>query len=95
MSLAIDIYLNQLAQSAKPLAEGQRWFAQLSEEAEVDVLQRLMSYALQARAVGSDVDAAVAKSGIKPGDTACVILAAYARADQKSSSGMRVALSRP
>ena len=94
MSLAIDIFLNQLAQGAKPLAEGQRWFAQLSDEARVDVLQRLMSYALQARAVGSDADAAVAKSGLNPGYTASAVLAAHARVDQQSSSGMRVALSK-
>lgn len=94
MSLELDIYLNQLAQGAKPLAAGAQWFAQLSDEGQIDALQRLTSFALQAQAVGSDVDGAIAKSGLKAGYTPCRVLAAHTEDDQRGSSALRVALSK-
>lgn len=93
MSLELDIYLNQLAQGVKPLPAAEQWFLQLPEQAQVDALRRLASHAMQAGAVGGNVDAAVSASGLKSSYTPCSMLAAHTK-DQKASSALRVAVSR-
>src|SRR5688500_590725 len=94
MSLPLEIYLNQLVQGAQPLAAGEQWFAQLADGAQVEALERLAHFALQAGAVGADVDAAVARSDLKTGYTPCRVLAAHTKVNQSASSALRIALSK-
>lgn len=94
MSLQLDIYLNQLVQGAKPLAAGEQWFSELSDKAQVEILEKLAHFALQAGAGGADVDAAIARSGLRAGYTPCRVLVAHTKDNQKASSALRVALSK-
>lgn len=94
MSLQLDIYLNQVVQGVISLAAGEQWFSQLPDGAQVEALERLAYFALQAGAVGADVDSAVVRSGLKTGYTPCRVLAAQTKNNPKASSALRVALSK-
>lgn len=92
MTLHTDIYLNQLAQGLKPWDTAQQWFAGLSGEAQLNVLDRLAYFAMQAQVVGSDAEEAIRRSGLKPGFTACAVLSSNAHRDKEGSGAVRVAM---
>ncbi len=76
------------------MAAGEQWFSQLPNEAQVATLERLAYFALQAGAVGADVGAAVARSGLKTGYTPCQVLSAHTKDNQQATAALRVALSK-
>ena len=68
------VRLNQLAQGKRSLEDEVRWFERLDPAARREVLDELAFYAWQARAEEDDREAAILRAGIKPGDTAAVLL---------------------
>ncbi|WP_410564350.1 DUF5958 family protein [Amycolatopsis sp. cmx-4-61] len=70
------VRLNQLAQGTRSVEDETRWFEGLDPAGRRDVLDELAFYASQARAGEEDREAAILRAGIKPGDTAAVLLRA-------------------
>ncbi|MEV6830233.1 DUF5958 family protein [Amycolatopsis sp. NPDC051102] len=68
------VRLNELAQGLRPPAEEARWFERQDPPTRRAVLDELACYAGQARAGEEDRDEAILRSGVKPGDTAAVLL---------------------
>ncbi|MFJ1760200.1 DUF5958 family protein [Amycolatopsis sp. NPDC088138] len=68
--------LNELARGSRSLDDGTRWFEQQNPAERRAVLDELAFYAGQARAAEEDRDEAIARAGIKTGDTAAVLLRA-------------------
>ncbi|WP_103355357.1 DUF5958 family protein [Amycolatopsis sp. CA-128772] len=70
------IRLNELAQGLRSLDDETRWFERQDPAVRRAILAELAFYAWQARAAEQDRDAAIRRAGIKPGDTAAVLLRA-------------------
>jgi hypothetical protein len=69
-----EVRLNELAQGRRSIEDEARWFERLEPADRREVLDELAFYAWQARAGEEDREAAVLRAGIKPGDTAAVLL---------------------
>ncbi|MGW0652954.1 DUF5958 family protein [Streptomyces umbrinus] len=69
-----QVILNELAQGIRPMAEGESWFAVLAEDEQRLVLRELEQFCVQARAVETDAQAAIARSGMRPTYTPAVML---------------------
>lgn len=69
-----QVVLNELAQGIRPMAEGASWFAALAEDEQRLVLTELVQFCVQARAVETDAEEAIARSGIRPTYTPAVML---------------------
>ncbi|WP_328612682.1 DUF5958 family protein [Amycolatopsis sp. NBC_00355] len=68
--------LNEPARGIRSLDDGTRWFARQDPAQRRVILDELAFYAGQARAAEEDRDEAIARAGIKTGDTAAVLLRA-------------------
>lgn len=94
MQFEVEIYLNQLAQEIKPLAEGKEWFALLNDEEQKKVLRALSTFIIQAGVIGSDVHSAFDLLAIKPTWTPCVILLKAAEKDLKGNKELKKSLAK-
>lgn len=74
MTIELEIYLNQIAQEVVTLEEALQWFKNLEQEEQMDTFRTLLFILLQAGAVADDADNTVAKSGLRPTFTPCVLL---------------------
>jgi len=74
MRIDDQILLNQLAQGVVDAREGERWFNSLGEGEKRRALQDLNFMILNAKLRSDDAPAAIAKSGLKPTYTPCVLL---------------------
>ena len=74
MTIDERILLNQLAQGLVDLSEGDRWFAQLSDEKKRAVLREINFMIANAGLRNDDVPNAISKSKLKPTFTPCVVL---------------------
>jgi uncharacterized protein DUF5958 len=70
-----NILLNQLAQGALPIADGEEWFRQQDANARRDILRMLYYFVMQSDAVEVDVAEAIERSGLRATFTPCVLLA--------------------
>ncbi|WP_406487939.1 DUF5958 family protein [Streptomyces phaeochromogenes] len=69
-----QVILNKLAQGIRPMAEGEAWFTALAEDEQSLVLKKLVRFCVQARAVETDAQEAIARSGMRPTYTPAVML---------------------
>ena len=69
------VYLNQLAQGVVPAPDGEAWFAALPPALQGAALRELSMMVGQAGARDADVGPAIARSGLRPTFTPCVLLA--------------------
>lgn len=69
-----EIRLNQLAQSVGAIEGGEEWFRARDLAKQRGILRALACFAAQAGAGPSDADAAIARSGLRPGHTPAVLL---------------------
>jgi hypothetical protein len=66
-------FLNCLAQDIRPMEEGKAWFEKLPFEKQLEILREISVYAQQAGLRESDVQNAIAKSGLKATYTPCIL----------------------
>lgn len=72
-----QVILNELAQGIRPVSEGVAWFAGLAEEQQRLVLVELAQFCIQARAVETDVEKAIERSGIRQTHAPAVLLSRW------------------
>ena len=77
-----ELQLNRIAQGLVDEDTGLRWFATASTEERIRVLQYLAHMAHQAQPRSEDVSVAIARSGLRPTFTACVMLQSSDRPTQ-------------
>ncbi|WP_433087608.1 DUF5958 family protein [Dactylosporangium sp. CA-052675] len=70
----VSIKLNRLAQGLDPLNDGVGWFHELALDDRRSMLRKLAVMVGQAHPRAEEIDAAVARSGIRPGATPVVLL---------------------
>ena len=69
-----ELQLNRIAQGLLAEDVGLRWFEGLSAEERIAVLRDLVHITAQSHPNGEEVPLAIAKSGLKPTFTPCVML---------------------
>ena len=68
------ILLNRLAQRIDAIDVGLRWFRSQGASEQSNVLRQINYLIMQARPIGTDVNEAIEKSGLKSSYTPCVML---------------------
>ena len=76
MTIEEDIYLNKVSQGLEPLAGAIDWLLRLPETRQLEILRSLAGMISQAGIVGTDVDPAIARAGLKSTFTPCRVLSA-------------------
>lgn len=74
LPLSESLRLNQYAQGIRPMVEAKEWFATFSIEHKRNVLRELAAMIQQAHPQPTEVEAAIAKAGIKHSHTPSVLL---------------------
>jgi hypothetical protein len=70
-----EVLLNQIAQDIIPFEKGLAWFKTLSSDEKREVIRSLCRMSIQeAHYLDSEIDLAIAISGLKPTHTPCVLL---------------------
>ncbi|MFI5527514.1 DUF5958 family protein [Kitasatospora sp. NPDC051853] len=68
------VVLNELAQGLRTPAQGVGWFEAMAGDGQVEVLNLLTMYCLQARAVTEDGPESIRRAGIRPTHTPAVLV---------------------
>jgi hypothetical protein len=68
------VVLNELAQGARPLAEGVTWFESFDADERSRILHLLAEFCRQAHATVKDWPASIRAAGINPTDTPAVLI---------------------
>ena len=74
MKIAEEIYLNKVSQGLEPLEAAIEWLQRQPDERQVEILRTLAVMISQAGVLGTDIDPAIAQSGLKSTFTACGVL---------------------
>ncbi len=94
MDIKVDIYLNQLAQGVKPINDAIKWFSELPEDIQPEILKRVVFFILQAGTIGKDVEKAIYLSGLKPTYTACQLLLKTLNEEPNGNNMLKVILAK-
>lgn len=81
MKIEDEIYLNKVSQGLEPLDGAIDWLLGQPDSRQVDILRSLAVMIAQAGVLGTDVDPAIAQSGLKSTFTPCRVLSAAVRRD--------------
>lgn len=87
-----DIFLNQIAQEVVTIEQGLQWFKNLQEDQQREIFRDLVFIICQAKAKPVDAENAVARSGLSPTFTPCVLLFKAMKEQPYASSVLEQAL---
>lgn len=74
MKIAEEIYLNKVSQGLEPLDDAIEWLQSQPNDMQVEILRTLAVMISQAGVLGTDLDPAIAQSGLKSTSTPCRVL---------------------
>lgn len=94
MSIKTDIYLNKLAQGLEETNRALEFFSRAECGEQIEILNRLAFFIIQAGANTDHIEIAITHSGLKGTYTPCSILKKVVTNQVTGSKGIKVALSK-
>ena len=92
MNIDIEIEINRIAQSLVPLDDAKKWFLGHSETGQIEILQILLRFLVQAHPIENEIAEAIVHSDLKPTFTPCVILINSNKYSSNNSTAINMAL---